>query len=189
MRRFFTTTLVLIGFLAFSQKEDKVIAGLRGGINISNFSANWEDMDKLKPAMGAYISYWYKEDFNKISEDLVLHGELTLEQNVARNTATEEETKYKSTSFYLGVIPQYKLRNNLSLGLGGYVGVDSNLIDKGAFSYRGILVKGIILGVEYNLNDRFFIDTRYKFGLGKSEHLKDRAFLMGIGFKFYKFWK
>jgi len=189
--------------------------GLKAGYSLSNISEEYEGTthsgdSKSSFYVGALIEV-------KLNPKWALQGELLFSKLGAKDEIDLESINVNQEDIYIGPVEQkvdfssiiiplgakYYFTNKFSANAGlsfvFYVNrnIEYNLADYNktandrANKYFKTFNFGPYLGLEYQLTEHFFMDTRYTLGLANISHLsideytmKNSFFQLGVGYKF-----
>lgn len=184
MKKVVLTTFIL--FLTLSicsqekevNKKEKLKFGVAGGFDLILFTNH------------TGLSFGNLNNRIEISEPSTSYVNLFLEKSLSKKYSLRTEVLYAmgggaSNTLEIPIIFKYKAFKKLNF----YAGAQANflLIEKNEYSNRAGF--GFNFGIEYNINEHFFIDLRYvhKFSQMKSSVRREDAInsiRLGVGYRF-----
>jgi len=208
--------LFLVGALAlFGAVNAQVKFGLKAGYSMSSISEKYENTSRTGDAKSSFYGGALVEV--KLNSKWALQGELLYSQLGAKDEMDLGTTVVGGQIIELGVVKQkidlstlmipvgakYFITNSFSAnaGLDFVFYVSRNIeydvpaynttVDDRGNAYFKTFNFAPYLGLEYQLTEHFFVDTRYNFGLANISQIKmdgykmrNSFFQLGVGYKF-----
>lgn len=209
MKKLLTMSL-LLGFTFFASAQ--ISYGVKGGLNFasakisgSNSGSGLSVEVDTKVRTSIYLGGIAEFQLNRPKQSVQI--ELLYSQIGTKidESSLFDETVIKISQLTIPVLGKYQLNDDFSLYAGPYFGFNLNIEEKDVDSGEtnddvqddyNKLDLGLVLGVEYMINENIFAEARYNYGLannvdsdvyagtGAELEYKNRLFQIGLGYKF-----
>ncbi len=147
-----------------SKKEEGIIFGIKGGLNISNFSGDIQD--------NTYRTGVHLGIFSEImiSNKFSLHPELLYSGQGFSGSSTPGFSRSKYDYINLPVLTKIYVTERISIETGPQIGFllsakQKTEINNVTIPNQKTVDFGLNIGLAYDLKNRIFFQTRYNFGL------------------------
>lgn len=200
MKKLFLAAVAVLGFA--SAKAQDVKFGLKGGINLSNFTGDIEDASsKVGFQLGGFAEF-------KLSDKFAIQPELLFSTQGSKYKESEVNYLYKETinMSYLNVpvIAKYYVIDKLSIEAGPQIGFLLSAKDKWEETYLEEKYSGkesikdsfksvdfsLNVGAGYDFTENVSAGIRYNFGLSNISDFEDNGKIhnnvisLSVGYKF-----
>ncbi len=196
--------LLLFMLLGIGITAQQTHFGIKAGYSLSNLSVK-STVGKLSydPKSSFYIGALAEHTLN---DKFSLQAELlystlggTFKATSTGTSTVEVEDKTTFGTLQIPLLGKYKLANNFALAagvnLGAIISAKSNYKDSSGVEKETDFKENVntfniapLIGLEYNLQNKMFVDARYNFGISNISKIASKetiSFLqVGIGYKF-----
>lgn len=185
--------LVLLTFVSLAQKSRKdegIIMGLKGGLNVSNFMGDIEDQSIRTSVHLGLVSEIVVSDKFSLQSELLYSGQGSSDGRV------QGFSRNKLSYLTLPIMGKFAVTEGLSFQAGPQIGFllsAKNKTDTSNDKIKDIktLDFGICAGLEYDFSSRYFIQGRYNLGLSdtgisgdSNKRVANSVFQISIGYLF-----
>ena len=199
MRKFFIMKkniylmLVFLTFVSLAQKSRKdegIIMGIKGGLNVSNFMGDIDDQSIRTSVHLGLVSEIVVSDKFSLQPELLYSGQGSSDGSV------QGFSRYKLSYLTLPIMGKFAVTEGLSFQAGPQIGFllsAKNKTDTSNDKIKDIktLDFGICAGLEYDFSSRYFIQGRYNLGLSdtgisgdSNKRVANSVFQISIGYLF-----
>lgn len=184
---------------AKAQNWDNWTYGVKGGVNLTNLTDDWNGKSKFSFHAGAFAEYrinsivGIQSEFTYSRQGLYDKGNVTIAgENILKDVKVWARFNY----FNIPVLAKLYVLDNLSVNLGPQFGILLNSkmkVKQGGTKITETISgsKGLDLsfamGLSYNFGYRWMLDARYNLGLtdvNKHSDGKNSVFQLGLGYRF-----
>lgn len=182
--------LVLLSFLSMicleSYAQQPSSYGVRGGVNISNFT----DAEKGNSKMGIHLGVF--KDF-KLNEKLSFQPELLYENLGKKDKVYDFERVVSNHYLSLPLLLKYRLIEDLSIEGGiqlAYLISSETFIDEQKADSKGVFNNNtsVVFGLSYNVTPHIFLTGRYNIGINpiykETSNAKLTNIFLSLGYNF-----
>jgi hypothetical protein len=144
----------------------QISIGIKGGVNVSNFTGNNFDTIKAKSLVAFHIGAFLRFKFGR---HLVLHPELLFSSQGAKLDDQGNESTYKVSYINIPVVLQYETIGGFYLEAGPQFGfkVSEDIPNSTIENFAKETDFSIALGLGYHTKGGFGIGARYTVGISK----------------------